>query len=99
MIRTQLENYIVENAGVTRDKLADPGLKMADLGLDSLGIVEMLFEVEDKYGFRIEEVMRYGGMTFDEVVADIEHQVRAHGIDLAAHVQGGGVTPPEALAQ
>lgn len=37
----------------------------------------MLFEIEDKYGFQIEEPMRYGSMTLDEVVADLEQTIRA----------------------
>ena len=46
--------------------------------LDSLGLVEMLFEVEDRYGFQIKEPMRYMDMTFDEMVSDIEQAVRDH---------------------
>ena len=50
---------------------------VADLGLDSLGVVEMLFEVEDMYGFQVNDPARYSGMSFDEMVADMEATIRA----------------------
>ena len=77
MLKELILDYLRQQPDVPVDKLADPAAKMGELGLDSLGLVEMLFEIEDKYGFQIEEPMRYGGMTLDEVVADLEQAIRA----------------------
>jgi acyl carrier protein len=53
-------------------------LQVSELGLDSLGLIEMLFEVEDQYGFQIPEPMRFLGMSYAEMVADIEATVSSH---------------------
>ena len=57
----------------------DPHLwgHVKDLGLDSLGVVEMLFEVEDLYGFQVHDPARYSSMSFNDRVADIEATIRA----------------------
>jgi acyl carrier protein len=77
MLKQLILDYLRQQPDVPVDKLADPTAKMGEFGLDSLGLVEMLFEIEDKYGFQIEEPMRYGSMTLDEVVADLEQTIRA----------------------
>jgi acyl carrier protein len=76
MLRQLIDNFLLERTEISPEKLADPTLKMADLGVDSLGIVEMLFEVEDQYGIHIEDVMRFQSMTLNEVVAYMEQIIR-----------------------
>jgi acyl carrier protein len=76
MLRQLMQDYLVNQAGVAPGKFDDPDLKIADLGLDSLGVVEMLYEVEERYGFQIDEPFRYSTMKFSEVVADIEATIR-----------------------
>jgi len=78
MLENIIKNYLINMAEVDPEKFKQPGLTVADLQLDSLGLLEMLFEVEDKYGFQIPEPMRFLSMTFAEMVADIEASVRAH---------------------
>ncbi len=78
MLFDQIKNYLVETAGVDPQKFEDPILKVADLELDSLGLVEMLFEVEDKYGFQIPDPMVFLPMTFAEMVAAINTMVQEH---------------------
>lgn len=78
MLRDTIQRFLVDSAQVDPAKFQQPGLRVADLDLDSLGLVEMLFEVEDRYGFQIKEPMRYMDMTFDEMVSDIEQAVRDH---------------------
>ena len=78
MLRDTIQRFLVDSAQVDPVKFQQPGLRVADLDLDSLGLVEMLFEVEDRYGFQIKEPMRYMDMTFDEMVSDIEQAVRDH---------------------
>ena len=78
MLRDTIQRFLVDSAQVDPAKFQQPGLRVADLDLDSLGLVEMLFEVEDRYGFQIKEPMRYMDMTFDEMVSDIDQAVRDH---------------------
>jgi acyl carrier protein len=77
MLRQLIDNFLLERTEISPEKLADPTLKMVDLGVDSLGIVEMLFEVEDQYGIHVEDVMRFQSMTLNEVVAYMEEIIRA----------------------
>jgi acyl carrier protein len=77
MLRQVIDDFLMEHAHIAPEKLADPNLKMVDLGLDSIGVVEMLFEVEDRYGFQIDDPMRFQHMTLSEVVADLESAVQA----------------------
>ena len=78
MLAPLIKQYLITGAKVDPAKFDQPEIKVADLGLDSLGLIEMLFEVEDKFGFQIADPMRFQTMTFDAMVADIETQVRAH---------------------
>ena len=77
MLRQLILDYLRQNPDIDPQKLEQPDALMKDLGLDSLGMVEMLFEIEDKYGFQLENPMRYDEMTIDQVVADIEASIRA----------------------
>lgn len=78
MLYNIIKDYLITTAEVDPEKFNQADLMVADLQLDSLGLLEMLFEVEDKYGFQIQEPMRFLGMSFAEMVADIEASVRAH---------------------
>ena len=78
MLFDQIKRYLVDTAGVDSQKFEDPELKVADLELDSLGLIEMLFEVEDKYGFQIPDPMVFLPMTFAEMVEAINVMVQAH---------------------
>jgi acyl carrier protein len=76
VLRQVVDTFLLSQGGITPEKLADPDVKMTELGLDSLGIVEMLFEVEDRYGIRIDDVMQFQQMTLSQVVAHMEQIVR-----------------------
>lgn len=78
MLKNIIENYLINVAEVDPEKFKQADLTIADLDLDSLGLLEMLFEVEDKFGFQIQEPMRFLTMSFAEMVADIETSVRTH---------------------
>ena len=78
MLFDQIKSYLVGTAGVDPQKFENPELKVADLELDSLGLIEMLFEVEDKYGFQIPDPMVFLPMTFAEMVAAINTMVQEH---------------------
>jgi acyl carrier protein len=53
-LREELSDLIAEEALIDRAKLA-PGATLADLGLDSVGVVSVVFAVEEKYGVEIAE--------------------------------------------
>jgi acyl carrier protein len=77
MLRQVIDDFLLAQANITPEILANPNTKMVDLGLDSLGVVEMLFEVEDRYGIHIDDVMQFQNMTLNEVVAHMEAIVLA----------------------
>lgn len=78
MLEKIIKDYLVNMAEVDPEKFEQADLTVADLKLDSLGLLEMLFEVEDKFGFQIADPMRFLTMGFTEMVADIEASVREH---------------------
>jgi len=53
-LRDALLDLIAAEALIDRAKLA-PSATLADLGLDSVGVVSIVFAVEDKYGVEIPE--------------------------------------------
>jgi acyl carrier protein len=88
MLQQIMQQYLIEHAGVAAGKFDDPDLMVADLGLDSLGLVEMLYEVEDRYGFQVKDPFRYGAMRFVDIVSDMEATIRArHNGELPAPKQ------------
>jgi acyl carrier protein len=76
MLIDQIKKYLVDTAGIDPQKFEDPNLMVSDLNLDSLGLVEMLFEVEDKYGFQIPDPMVFLPMSFTEMVTAIDTLVQ-----------------------
>lgn len=76
MLRHVIDEFLLAQGKISAAQLADPAIKMTDLGLDSLGVVEMLFEVEDRYGIHVDDVMQFQNMTLNEVVAHMEQIVR-----------------------
>jgi acyl carrier protein len=78
MLENLIRKYLIETAGVNPAKFENPSLQVVDLELDSLGLVEMLFEVEDQFGFQIPDPMAFLTMSYAEMVASIEGMVRAH---------------------
>ena len=78
MLEDLIRKYLIETAGVDPTKFENPSLKVADLELDSLGLVEMLFEVEDEFGFQVPDPMVFLTMSYAEMVAHIQDLVRSH---------------------
>jgi acyl carrier protein len=87
MLEDLIKKYLVETAGVDPIKFENPDLKVADLELDSLGLVEMLFEVEDEFGFQVPDPMVFLTMSYAEMVAHIEDLVRSHKAGQATAVE------------
>jgi len=92
MLSTLIRDYLIQNAKVDPALFERPDLQMADLALDSLGLVEMLFEIEDRCGFQIEDPMRFRDMAFADMVAAIETDIRAHHGGQMPDLTGMGLT-------
>jgi acyl carrier protein len=79
MLREIVCKHLAEHANIPADKLSDPTLKMSELGLDSLGLVELLFAVEDRYGVHIQDTDSLHDMTLSEIIAHLEKMVQDKG--------------------
>lgn len=72
--------YLVESQGVPAEVATDGNAKVESLGLDSLSLLEMLFEVEQKFGLRVENLAPLKDMTIDgmaEFLAGLQVQSAA----------------------
>ncbi|WP_297908010.1 acyl carrier protein [Thiomonas sp.] len=78
MLEPFIRNHLIRHARVDASKFDNPDLLVAELALDSLGLVEMLFEIEERFGFQLSDPMRYQSMRFDQMVGAIEAELRAH---------------------
>lgn len=78
MLEEIITNYLAKAKDIPLEKFADPALQVSELGLDSLDMVEMLFEIEDRCGFQLSDPTSYPNMSFKEMIAAIETEVREH---------------------
>ena len=78
MLEEIIKNYLAKAKNIPLEKFEEPDLPVSALGLDSLDMVEMLFEIEDRCGFQLADPMRYPTMSFKEMIAAIETEVREH---------------------
>lgn len=53
-----INGLIAQSAGIPLESLQDPERRLDDLGMDSLGVVELLFDIEEKYGVRIDDPLQ-----------------------------------------
>lgn len=64
---TQLIELFAETFDIPRDRLK-PDATLENLGLDSLAVIEFLFQTEDKFGIKIPD-QTAAPRTFGEMVA------------------------------
>ncbi len=67
-IETQLADLLVEELGLDRDKITMDAKFEEDLEVDSLGVVELLMALEDKFGVKIPDEEAEGIVTVKEAV-------------------------------
>jgi acyl carrier protein len=48
----RLQDLLIESYGIERERLG-PDAELSTLGVDSLGLVELLFQIEDRFGVQI----------------------------------------------
>ena len=68
-LEQSVREFLVDTAGIDAALIADPARKVTDLGLDSLGIVELLFDVEDRFGVRVDDPATIKDFTVAQLVA------------------------------
>lgn len=71
-VASKLEDLLVDELGIDRDKISPEARFEEDLEIDSLGVVELLMALEDNFGVKIpdEEAEKIGnvGQAVDLVV-------------------------------
>ncbi len=75
-LREELIDLIADEALIEKAKLV-PEATLADLGLDSVGVVSVIFAVEEKYGVEIAEDAFKDVTDFGAFLAVLEGIVRA----------------------
>ncbi len=75
-LRDELIDLIADEALIDRAKLA-PEATLADLGLDSVGVVSVVFAVEEKYGVEIAEDAFKDVSDFGSFLAVLEGVIEA----------------------
>ena len=69
-MNSDLINLFAATFGIAEEKLL-PGATLESLGLDSLAVIEFLFQIEDKFGIQIPDQAN-PPRTLDEMVQLIE---------------------------
>ena len=75
-LHDELLDLIAGEALVDRAKLT-PQVKLADVGLDSVAVVSVIFAVEERYGVEIPEDAFGDAADFGQFLAVLEAAVRA----------------------
>ncbi len=57
-IGTIINALIATHAGVPVETLDDPEMRLDSLTMDSLGVIELMFDIEEKYDVHIEDPMQ-----------------------------------------
>ena len=71
-----LINLFAETFGIAEEKLS-PAATLESLGLDSLAVIEFLFQIEDKFGIQIPDQAN-PPRTLDEMVQMLEPLMPKH---------------------
>lgn len=70
-VKRAIVEHFVNNAGVAADRLASGDVLIQSLDIDSLGMIEMLWVVEEQYGVRIDDLKALDGITLDGLAEHI----------------------------
>lgn len=82
---------LVKDFKVDPDKLT-PDARLEDIGIDSIGVAELLFNIEDEFGLKLPDVP-LDLATFDDVVRYVDGQIAAQGDSNASSELGSGSRP------
>jgi acyl carrier protein len=64
-IKEMMVDYLVKQEGIPVEVASNGETRVEDLDIDSLNIVEMLYEIEDKYSIRVDNLEVLKDMTID----------------------------------
>ena len=70
----RIKSLIAEHFGIEPDKLT-PETEIASFGIDSLAMIEFMFQMEEKFNIRMAD-SRVPLVTVGDVVGEIERAVR-----------------------
>lgn len=70
----RIKSLIAEHFGIEPDKLT-PVTEIASFGIDSLAMIEFMFQMEEKFNIRMAD-SRAPLLTVADVIAEIERAVR-----------------------
>lgn len=78
--RKQIEEIVIDiisnQSGISKDKLSNEANLQTDINLDSLDIVEIVMELEDRLGISINEEHLEKFVTINNIVDYIERKVK-----------------------
>jgi acyl carrier protein len=66
-----LQDILIKDYTLTRAQLA-PDAQLAALGVDSLGLIELMFKIEDRFGITLPEEKPPALVTVSDLVAYID---------------------------
>lgn len=72
---TRIITMLVKGFKVDPDKLT-PDARLEDIGIDSIGVAELLFDIEDEFGLKLPDVP-LDLATFGDVVLYVDSQIAA----------------------
>ena len=73
-LASKIKSLIAEHFGIEPDRLT-PETEIASFGIDSLAMIEFMFQMEEKFNIRMAD-SRAPLVTVADVVAEIERAVR-----------------------
>ena len=76
-IKLAMFTYFTDVADVAPELLTDGSVLVENLGIDSLSLIEMLWDVEEKFGVHIDDVAALKGMSVDQIAEYISRQLPA----------------------
>lgn len=62
-----VNGFIANYAGVPVESLSDPEIRLDSLNIDSLGVVELLFDIEEAYGVHVDDPLVLKDMTLGQL--------------------------------
>lgn len=74
-VGTEIKSLIGEHFGIDASKL-DADTQIASLGIDSLSLIEFMFQMEEKFSIQMTD-SRAPMLTVADVIAEIERAVNA----------------------
>lgn len=74
-IKTKVIEIIAERLSKEQDKISENSNVVADLGADSLDIAEIMMDLEDEFGIKLEDENQDGPKTVGDIISYIEGKV------------------------